>query len=219
MPLYSPLPCNVRHGLASISGSVFIQNKTRDCGEGKSYHTGHDVAANLPLQMLLYFNSLFFLFWFVSEIIMLELKYQLLSGYYQVLFITALTTLTLVECLRLYLGWIGNLYERVPELAGYLLLTFLIQIPLLLFIFIDEEILILPLEFAVHAIYMMFLSVELFISFFVLKVMTRQLATKFYLNHSADLENKNIGAKTTCERMQFNTNKISEQQETDALMY
>ncbi|XP_053313578.1 transmembrane protein 17B-like [Spea bombifrons] len=128
MALYTPLPCNVRHGLASISGSLFIQNKTRDSGEGQSYYTGHDVAANLPLQMLLYFNSLFFPFWFISEILILELKYPLLSGHYQFLLIASLTIITLIESLRLYLGYIGNLHEKVPELAGFLLLTFLIQV-------------------------------------------------------------------------------------------
>ncbi|XP_063313026.1 transmembrane protein 17B-like isoform X1 [Pelobates fuscus] len=201
MALRTPLPCNIRHSLASISGSVFTQNKTRDCGgDRQSYHTGHYVGANLPLQMLLYFNSLFFPFWFMSEILILELKYHLLTCYYQILQIIGLSILTLVECLRLYLGYIGNLYEKVPELAAFLLLTFMIQIPLILFLLTDEEVLILPLEYAVHAIYIVFLSVELIVSFFVLKFMTRTLATEFFLHHSDDTE-KDLLGRNLCQGM------------------
>ncbi|KAM3937597.1 transmembrane protein 17B-like isoform 2-T2 [Leptodactylus fuscus] len=178
MPLHTPLPSNVRHGLASISGSFFIQNKTRDCGESHSYHTGHEVVSSLPLQMTLYFNVAFFPIWFISEVIMLELK--------------------------------------VPELAGFLLLTFLIQTPLILFLLTDEQIIILPLEFAVHAIYITFLQTELLVSFYVLKIMTRQLATQFYLQRTDHLEHKDVSTKV---KTQHNKGCVIEQQQKDALMY
>ncbi|XP_077317197.1 transmembrane protein 17B-like isoform X3 [Lithobates pipiens] len=77
MSLHTPLPSNVRQGLVSISGSLFIQNKTTDCGEHRPYHTGHEVMSSVPLQMALYFNVFFFPFWFISELIMLELKEQI----------------------------------------------------------------------------------------------------------------------------------------------
>ncbi|XP_072272097.1 transmembrane protein 17B-like isoform X2 [Pyxicephalus adspersus] len=181
MSVHTPLPRNVRHGLASISGSLFIQNKTTDCGEHQSYHKGHEVMSSIPLQMALYFNVFFFPIWFMSEIIMLELK--------------------------------------VPELAGFLLLTLLIQMPLFLFLLTDEKILILPLEFAVRVIYVIFLNMELLVSFFVLRIMTRQLATQFYLHQTDDLENKIVPAK--CSQVTIHRIKRSmiELQETDALMY
>ncbi|XP_018426244.1 PREDICTED: transmembrane protein 17B-like [Nanorana parkeri] len=219
MPLHSPLPRNVRHGLASISGSLFIQNKTTDCGEHRSYHTGHEVMSSVSLQMALYFNIFFFPFWFISEIIMLELKYFLLTCYYQFLLITAVTIITLIEVLRLYLGYIGNLNEKVPELAGFLLLTFLIQMPLFLFLLTDEKILILPLEFAVHVIYVVFLNTELLVSFCVLKIMTRQLATQFYLHQTDDLENKNVPARCSQVTILRSKRSMIELQERDALMY
>ncbi|CAH2277790.1 transmembrane 17A-like [Pelobates cultripes] len=128
------------------------------------------------------------------------IQYHLLTCYYQILQIIGLSILTLVECLRLYLGYIGNLYEKVPELAAFLLLTFMIQIPLILFLLTDEEVLILPLEYAVHAIYTVFLSMELLVSFFVLKVMTRTLATEFFLHHSDDTE-KDLPGRNLCQGM------------------
>ncbi|KAM9331485.1 transmembrane protein 17B-like [Gastrophryne carolinensis] len=219
MSLHTPLPRNVRHGLASISGSLFIQNKTRDCGDGHSYHTGHEVVSSLPLQMALYFNVFFFPFWFLSEIIILVIKYDLLPGYYQFLMVTAIAIITVIESLRLYLGYIGNLHEKVPELAGFLLLTFLIQLPLVLFLLTDEEILILPLEYAVHVIYVIFLKTEILVSFFVLKIMTRQLATQFYLHPAEDLENKELPVKCSQVTIQHARGRVTEQYDRDALMY
>ncbi|KAG8597990.1 hypothetical protein GDO81_002450 [Engystomops pustulosus] len=145
---------------------------------GSCVSLGHEVVSSLPLQMTLYFNVFFFPIWFISEVIMLELK--------------------------------------VPELAGFLLLTLLIQMPLILFLLTDEKIIILPLEFVVHTIYIIFLKTELFVSFFVLKVMTRQLATQFYLQWTDDLESKVLPTQT---KEHQNRGCMTEQQHNDALMY
>uniref|UniRef100_A0A8D0HIY7 Transmembrane protein 17B n=1 Tax=Sphenodon punctatus TaxID=8508 RepID=A0A8D0HIY7_SPHPU len=181
MALHTPLPPNVRKGLTNFSGSLFINNKTGDCAAAQTYHPGHEVLSSLPLQMLLYFNVFYFPFWCLSEGLMLELKYSLLLLYYKFLLVAAFLTLTLAEGLRLYLGYIGNLQEKVPELAGFLLLSFLIQLPTLLFILTDEHIIRLPLETAVHIIYLMFLLSEIAAAFFALKAMTKHLTRQFYL--------------------------------------
>ncbi|XP_078522012.1 transmembrane protein 17B-like [Lissotriton helveticus] len=187
MAAHSPLPHNVRQGLASISGSLFIHNKTSDCGaEGHVYHRGHELESSLPLQMMLYFNVFYFPFWWVSVITMLELKYEFLPYHYQFLLVTAVVMITVVEGLRLYLGYIGNLQEKVPELAGFLLLSFLLQLPIILFLLTDQEILLLPLEIAVHVVYLVFLASELVTAFFTLKTMTKHLAMQFQLRHMDD---------------------------------
>uniref|UniRef100_A0A674IF04 Transmembrane protein 17A n=1 Tax=Terrapene triunguis TaxID=2587831 RepID=A0A674IF04_9SAUR len=145
-----------------------------------------EVLSSLPLQMMLFFNVFYFPFWCLCEGIMLALKYGLLPCYYQFLLVAAFLILALAEGLRLYLGYIGNLQGKVPELAGFLLLSFLIQLPLLLFLLMDEHIIRLPLETAVHSIYLVFLASEITAAFFALKVMTRQLATQFYLKQFED---------------------------------
>ncbi|XP_068102690.1 transmembrane protein 17B-like isoform X2 [Hyperolius riggenbachi] len=174
--------------------------------------------SSLPLQMALYFNVFFFPFWFVSEVIMLELKYVLLSNYYQFLLITAFVIISCVESLRLYLGYIGNLHEKVPELAGFLLLSLLIQMPLILFLLTDQEILRLPLEFAVHLIYAIFLSAELVLSFHVLKIMTRQLVTQFYLGQPADLETKELTSQRSQTITSHRRRSKTEPHEGDAMI-
>ena len=45
--------------------------------------------------------------------------------------INIITIIIIMEqVVRLYLGYLGNLGERVPELAGFWLLTILLQLPM-----------------------------------------------------------------------------------------
>ncbi|XP_037387224.1 transmembrane protein 17A isoform X2 [Pygocentrus nattereri] len=148
MPVfYTPIPQNLRVGLAHASSSVFINNRTRDSGDLREHSVEDEVcsevSSNLPLQMLLYFNMFFFPFWWISEVVMLDLK--------------------------------------VPELAGFWLISFLFQLPILLFFLSDEGLMILPLERAVHSLYLAFLLGEVCASFVALRVMTRKLALQFHL--------------------------------------
>ncbi|XP_054852385.1 transmembrane protein 17B-like [Eublepharis macularius] len=181
MALRTPLPPPLRKGLTTFSGSLFINNKTSDCGVTQIYNPGQEVLSSLPLQMMLYFNVFYFPFWCLSEGFMLELKYHLLPTHYQVLLVGAYLTIVLTEGLRLYLGYIGNLQEKVPELAGFLLISFMIELPILLFLLSDEDTIRLPLEIATHLILFLFLTCEITAAFFALKGMTKQLAMRFYL--------------------------------------
>ncbi|KAM6193457.1 transmembrane protein 17B-like [Sarcoramphus papa] len=229
MAAHTPLPPNLRRGLAVFSSSLFINNKTRDSGAAHTYHPAHEVLASLPLQMMLYFNVYYFPVWCLAEGMMLQLKvpsrgargregetgraewaglgisrggklaehgelgmgrrawgagdreYHLLPWHYQFLLAAAFLILSLAEGSRLYLGYVGNLQEKVPELAGFLLLSFLIQLPLLLFLLTDSHIIRLPLEMAVHSLFLAFLVAEITAAFLALKTMTKQLAARFYL--------------------------------------
>ncbi|XP_015285073.1 PREDICTED: transmembrane protein 17B-like [Gekko japonicus] len=181
MALQTPLPPHLRRGLTTFSGSLFINNKTGDCGLRQIYTPGQEVLSCLPLQMMLYFNVFYFPFWCLAEGLMLELKYNLLPTYYQVLLVGAYLIIILLEGLRLYLGYIGNLQGKVPELAGFLLLSFLIELPVLLFLLTDKDTIRLPLEMAMHLILLLFLTSEIGAAFFALKGMTKQLARQFYL--------------------------------------
>nr|XP_020654763.1 transmembrane protein 17B-like [Pogona vitticeps] len=181
LTMQTPLPPNLRKGLTTFSGSLFINNKTGDCVAAQPYQAGHVVLSSLPLQMMLYFNAFYFPFWCLSEGVMLELKYCLLPTYYQVLHVAAYLMIILVEGSRLYLGYLGNLQEKVPELAGFVLLSFLIETPTLLFILVDPYVLKLPLEIAVHLVLLLFLASEITAASFALRGMTKQLAMQFYL--------------------------------------
>ncbi|KAM9527183.1 transmembrane protein 17B-like [Guaruba guarouba] len=297
MAAHTPLPPNLRRGLVAFSGSLFIDNKTQDSGAAQRGNPAHELLASLPLQMMLYFNACYFPVWCLAEGMMLQLKYHLLPGHYQFLLVTTFLILLLVEGSRLYLGYMGNLQEKVsttsalvssplvlvrdgadlsthhnpfllescldlsweestgagrtwrqvtrdpltlllypslyqgrdapalgftvsertqaqprvavmsqcprcqgeqsgivasastspalllqvPELAGFLLLSFLIQLPLLLFLLMDSQVLCLPLELAVHSLLLAFLLAEITAAFLALRIMSKQLAAQFYL--------------------------------------
>uniref|UniRef100_A0A672QXM5 Transmembrane protein 17A-like n=1 Tax=Sinocyclocheilus grahami TaxID=75366 RepID=A0A672QXM5_SINGR len=159
MPVfYTPIPQNLRMGLANISGSVFINNRTRDSRHFRDPYQDHEgetsVSSHLPLQMLLYFN-IFFPFWWISKI--LSINKSLLASYYGIF-----------EVLR------AVVYKVPEKLAGFWLISFL-------FFITDEVTIILPLERAIHSLYLGFLLGELPASFLALHVMTRKLAQQFHM--------------------------------------
>ncbi|GAA6093994.1 transmembrane protein 17A [Tachysurus ichikawai] len=186
MPVfYTPIPQNLRVGLAHASNAMFLNNRTRDSGylhgHGVANEVSSQISSDLPLQMLLYFNMFFFPFWWLSEIAMLDLKFTLLPGYYQCLMVVGMIIISILEVLRVYLGYVGNLKEKVPELSAFWLISLAFQLPILLFFLTDEGLLILPLERVVHCLYLGFLLCEVLSSFVALRVMSRKLALQFHL--------------------------------------
>jgi transmembrane protein 17 len=74
---------------------------------------GHEIVSNLPLQMCLFFNMCYFPFWLVVAIIITYVKYQYLNYLYKFILITVLVAAITIEIIRLYLGYLGNLTEKV----------------------------------------------------------------------------------------------------------
>ncbi|XP_003787994.1 transmembrane protein 17 [Otolemur garnettii] len=173
------LPDSVRQRLGNFSRTVFRDsNRT-----GPEYNEGPDneMVSSLALQMSLYFNTYFFPLWWVSCLMMLQMKYSVLPDYYKFIVITIIILITLIEAIRLYLGYMGNLQEKVPELAGFWLLSLLLQLPLILFLLLNEGLTNLPLEKAIHIIFTIFLTFQVIAAFLTLKKMVNQLAVRFHL--------------------------------------
>ncbi|XP_054100893.1 transmembrane protein 17 isoform X2 [Callithrix jacchus] len=105
------LPDPVRQRLGTFSRAVFSDsNRT-----GPEYNEGpeNEMVSSLALQMSLYFNTYYFPLWWVSSIMMLHVKYSILPDYYKFIVITVIILITLIEAIRLYLGYMGNLQEKV----------------------------------------------------------------------------------------------------------
>ncbi|KFP70862.1 Transmembrane protein 17, partial [Acanthisitta chloris] len=148
----------------------------------------NEILSSLPLQMSLYFNVYFFPFWWLCTVVTLYLKYLLLSDYYKFILVTSMILSFLIEVIRLYLGYMGNLQEKVPELAGFWLLSLLLQLPIILFLLLNEGLKIQPLERAVHIIFALFLAFQVIAAFVTLKRMMNKLATRFRLDEFTQLE-------------------------------
>ncbi|XP_054893939.1 transmembrane protein 17B isoform X1 [Poeciliopsis prolifica] len=157
------LPETIRKRLDDFSRHILFDQRRTVTFPGESDGSlPHDkpVLSSLQLQMSLYFNMWFFPCWWVSESVMLHLKYPALPEYYKFILVTVLLLMTLIEAIRLYLGYAGNLQEKVPELAGFWLLTILLQLPLILFQLFNEAILVQPLERGVHIVLTVFILIQ-----------------------------------------------------------
>lgn len=77
---------------------------------------------------------------------------------------------------------------QVPELAGFWLLSLLLQLPIILFLLFNEGLKIQPLERAVHIVFALFLTFQVIAAFVTLKRMVNKLATHFRLNEFDQLE-------------------------------
>ncbi|KAJ8412833.1 hypothetical protein AAFF_G00104150 [Aldrovandia affinis] len=185
------LPDSIRKRLGDFSRTVFIdQNRTQPSPEEHVKFLGHnnDVVSSLPLQMSLSFNMWFFPLWWICEVVMLHLKYPALPDYYKFILITVLTIMTLIEAVRLYLGYAGNLQEKVPELAGFWLLSLLLQFPLVLFQLFNEAILIQPLERGIHIVLGLFILTQAVSGFVALRAMVRHSESHFHLRQFDGLQ-------------------------------
>ncbi|XP_030586865.1 transmembrane protein 17B [Archocentrus centrarchus] len=178
------LPETLRRRLEDFSRTVlFDQSRAEPFSEDGDTFLPHDkqVLSSLQLQMSLYFNMWFFPWWWISETVMLQLKYPALSDYYKFILVTILILMTLIEAIRLYLGYAGNLHQKVPELAGFWLLSILLQFPLILFQLFNEAILIQPLERGVHIILALFILTQALSGFVALRDMVRHTESQFHL--------------------------------------
>ncbi|XP_076159566.1 transmembrane protein 17B isoform X1 [Alosa pseudoharengus] len=185
------LPEPLRQRLGGLTRTVFIdQNRTQPTPEDQCVFLSKDdeVVSSLPLQMSLYFNLWFFPMWWVCEVIMLHLKYPALPDYYKFILVTVLILMTLIEGIRLYLGYVGNLQEKVPELAGFWLLSLLLQFPLILFQLFNESILVQPLERGVHIVLSLFVLTEALSGFVALREMVHHTESHFHLQQFAGVQ-------------------------------
>ncbi|CAH0555180.1 unnamed protein product [Brassicogethes aeneus] len=74
--------------------------------------TGFEVMSNLPLQMSLYFNVIFVPLWGLLLTLFLVENFYSYTELYKFIVITILSTIFIMEILRLYLGYEGNLKDK-----------------------------------------------------------------------------------------------------------
>ncbi|XP_069384913.1 transmembrane protein 17B isoform X2 [Paralichthys olivaceus] len=178
------LPETIRRRLEDFSRNVlFDRSRTQTLSKrnDECLFPEKRVLSSLQLQMSLYFNMWFFPWWWISETVMLQLKYPALPDYYKFILVTVLILMTLIEAIRLYLGYVGNLQEKVPELAGFWLLSLLLQSPLILFQLFNEAILIQPLERGVHIVLAIFVLSQALSGFLALRDMVKHTESQFHL--------------------------------------
>ncbi|KAL0841948.1 hypothetical protein ABMA28_014176 [Loxostege sticticalis] len=139
----------------------------------------------LRLQKCLWLNVHIFFVWLFVVAFFLYVKLNVLGHLTKYLSLTVFTLLTIIESARLYLGHYGNLSCRVPELAGFLLLTTLMQMPLVSFFLFNPYLLNTPTELILHASLWSVTIMEIIFSYLALK-QASSIAKSIYLKHSKD---------------------------------
>ncbi len=76
---------------------------------------------------------------------------------------------------------------QVPELAGFWLVTFILQLPLSCLLLLNETALIMPIERAANIIHLIFIIIEVVQGYIAVKALTQHQVEKFHLKQFDDL--------------------------------
>ncbi|XP_076754656.1 transmembrane protein 17B [Xylocopa sonorina] len=150
------------------------------------YHDRNKTRSNLPFQIALYINLWFFPIWLLISAINLEAKYDNLTGVYKLIAVAIFLILAVSESVKLYLGYLGNLGGKIPELASCWVILILIQFPLVMFLLFDHETLSHYSEMVVSFFMICLLLIEIITGMIALKNLADHHAKVFYLMHLYD---------------------------------
>ena len=117
--------------------------------------------ASLPLQMLLYYNSMFSIFYWIlmAMIISTKLQYQLDDAGVEVYIIACFILYTIGDLMRLPFALWGNQTEQVPALAAAMLMSVFPTMPALVYLTFAQPKLF-PFEFIAGLVQFGFLLFE-----------------------------------------------------------
>ncbi|ESN93964.1 hypothetical protein HELRODRAFT_87870, partial [Helobdella robusta] len=143
----------------------------------------------LLLQMLLYFNAVFFPVWLLVVITLLILKIDILPNFYETIMVSLYACMSLVELTRIYLAYVGNLMEKVTELAAFWVLTVALQFPAIIFLSVYGPFLQKPVERCFNIILALFIITEIIVGAYCIKKMVDLMMIRFKLKQHSGLNN------------------------------
>ncbi|XP_050087987.1 transmembrane protein 17-like [Anopheles aquasalis] len=108
-------------------------------GKIKSVYEEEEVISDLWVQLMIHINIYFAPVWLVAAVVCLYYEFENINSIEQTLSILTLIVSAPLEVARLYLGYTGNLKSTIPSFAGFLILSFLIQLPLQTYLLIASH--------------------------------------------------------------------------------
>ncbi|XP_066151894.1 transmembrane protein 17-like isoform X2 [Euwallacea fornicatus] len=145
---------------------------------------GNEVMSNLPLQMAAYFNVVFSPVWVIVLLNFLIGNYSLFSRLVQLTIVIITSTIFAVEIIRLYMLYEGNLNDKIPELAGFWMLSVFLQLPLQGLLLFNPYFQLGILEIVCQAVILILLCVEIIFGYFSLRYTASQQANFYKLKKS-----------------------------------
>jgi len=193
----------IQAGLTTISGRLFPETRQLDLdaetGNDELTITNTEVASSLPLQMCLYFNLHYSIFWGLLTLALMLFKenYLNVNTAYLILSPLLLSVWFLVEPFRIFFGYVGNLQEKVPQLTGFWLLTLIPQLPISFFFIVALPLqwsgenaatkpMQLPFDRAGSIVMLIFNLSEAIVGYHALRRMVKSQVLKFHMQHARD---------------------------------
>eukprot|EP01047_Picozoa_sp_COSAG01_P001489 COSAG01_NODE_34_length_34978_cov_45.798475_16_plen_187_part_00 len=138
------------------------------------------ICSHMGLQMLLYYHVFFDLVWFGMYIALWSWKTDNLNydHAFKLVSPTVFALWTIAEPPRILFGYIGNLKEKVPQMASFVLVTVILSLPCLAYFFFFEQNK-LPLDWAMHGIQFSFTVAELVVGRYALTLLIRAQRDRF----------------------------------------
>ncbi|EFO28150.2 hypothetical protein LOAG_00330 [Loa loa] len=137
-----------------------------------------EVLSSLPLQIALHYNVCLAPFWTIGLIVGLISKMHYLSVTHLVVLLTLLFITVIVEFVRLFLGYYGNLGEKISALSGFWVTSIVLQVPIAAFSFLNINI-PTPLEQILSFYHGLFLLIEIIAGFLVIRKISHYQMAKF----------------------------------------
>ncbi|XP_044754794.1 transmembrane protein 17-like isoform X2 [Coccinella septempunctata] len=129
--------------------------------------------------MSLYFNVIYSPFWLFIILMYLNEKLESFNHLHKFVIITIISIAIVVEILRLYLGYEGNLRDKVPELAGFWMLSILLQFPVQGILLFTPQLSFDVLEIISQSVMFSMLITEIISGYIALKFTAAQQAIYF----------------------------------------
>uniref|UniRef100_A0A0R3S0L9 Transmembrane protein 17B n=1 Tax=Elaeophora elaphi TaxID=1147741 RepID=A0A0R3S0L9_9BILA len=137
-----------------------------------------EVLSSLPLQIALHYNVCLAPFWAIGLIVGLISKMHYLSITHVVVLSTLLFITIIIELIRLFLGYFGNLGEKISALSGFWVTSVILQAPIAAFWVLNSNI-PLPLERSLCLYHGVFLLIEIIAGFLVIRKISHYQMARF----------------------------------------
>ena len=131
--------------------------------------------SSLPLQVTLHFNGLFSVLFLV---VVGACSLAKVLYYNKKVSISTMTVWCVFEVVRLYYGISGNMTEKVPELATYILLTIFPQMPFMIYFAYVQPVLF-PVDPILGTFMLIALVIQIYLGFLTLVRQIRSQTSQF----------------------------------------
>jgi hypothetical protein len=159
-----------------------------------------EISSSLVLAILIYYNTYYSIIIIIFEYISIFYKLWVFQGNSFTIIRTIVVLLWgFVEIIRLYIGYKSNINESFPGMINFILVSIVFCIaPQILFIVGSH---VLPIDIACVIIYFLFMTVELFVTLYAIKIVINSKTANYILRNTA----------TSFRRPDFSKSKTSKE--------